>query len=956
MKQFDFEAIESKWKQYWADNGIYKVRNDSARPKYYVLDMFPYPSGAGLHVGHPLGYIASDIFARQKRMAGFNVLHPIGFDSFGLPAEQYAIQTGIHPAISTRDNMIRYREQLSNLGFSFDWSRRVATSDPEYYRWTQWIFIQMFEHYYDIQKDKACPITDLITHFEQHGSEDAPTDPVPPESFTASEWQEYSEKEKSNILMNFRLAYLKTGFVNWCEALGTVLANDQIKDGVSERGGYPVVRKAMTQWYLRTTTYAQRMLDGLNEIDWPQPLKTMQENWIGRSTGATIFFEIIGYDQPLEIYTTRPDTIFGATFMVLAPEHEYVKAITTDDQKVEVEAYLDYVNSRSEVDRMAGKQVTGAFTGAYVRHPFSGDKIPVYIGEYVLVDYGTGAIMAVPADDERDYAFATKYNLPVIEIIDRSAFPDAGREDKVGTMINSSIINGLEVKEAIPAIIRHLEEKGIGHEKINFKLRDANFSRQRYWGEPIPILYDQNGIPSCVPLDELPVRLPDTEDFRPANDGRSPLAKLTDWVRYDENHTRETDTMPAVAGSSWYYLRYMDPNNQEALAGKDAIDYWRNVDLYVGGAEHAVAHLMYARFTHMFLYDLGYVPTREPFAKLINQGKIQGTIESILLRKNTEGLQEFYSADMIAEEKMADYAKIPVLVDFVSDYGQEHSYLSKEGLDQYIAWAPDFTNAVFFTENGRYQNGNVSGKVDGVAPEEFVFRTVSEQGKMSKSKFNVINPDDIVSHYGADCFRMYEMFLGPIEQDKPWDTHGIEGVFKFIRKLHGLFTNDEGNIEISPDSPTKQELKILHTAIRKVSEDSARFSFNTCISAFMVAVNDLRKENCNKAAILNPLVRLIAPFAPFLAEELWEMLGETPSVHHAEMPIAEDEYLLDDEVEYPLCVNGKKRAASYFDAGLDRSGLEEAARQVPEFQKWLEGKTIVKVIVVPGRMINFVVK
>ncbi len=952
MKQFDFDAIESKWKKYWEENNTYTVHNDSPLPKYYVLDMFPYPSGAGLHVGHPLGYIASDIFARQKRMSGYNVLHPIGFDSFGLPAEQYALQTGIHPAISTQNNMARYREQLTNLGFSFDWSREVATSDPDYYRWTQWLLIQLFSHYYDVTEDKARPIDDLADHFAQYGSTNCPAYHDINEEFTAAEWLNFSNKKKSDILMHYRLAFLKTGFVNWCDELGTVLANDQIKDGVSERGGYPVIRKAMTQWYLRVTAYADRMLKGLQEIDWPQPLKTMQENWIGRSTGAMIFFELMGFDMSLEIYTTRPDTIFGATFMVLAPEHEYVSTLTTDAQKEEVESYIQYVNSRSEVERMAEKKVTGVFTGSFARHPFSGEKIPVYISEYVLVDYGTGAIMAVPADDERDHAFASKYNIPIIEVVDRSEYPGANREDKVGKMINSDIINGLEVTKAIPFIINELENKNIGHLKINYKLRDANFSRQRYWGEPIPIIFDEEGIPSAVPLNELPVKLPDTEDFKPAKDGRSPLAKLKDWVKYDDHHTRETDTMPAVAGSSWYYLRYMDPQNDQAIASHEAIQYWQNVDLYVGGAEHAVAHLMYARFMHMVLNDLDYVPTKEPFKKLINQGKIQGIIESILLKKNKEGLQEFYSADLVDQADLGQYAKIPVLIDFVSEYGHDHSSLNKEGLDKYIAWAPDFKNAIFYGKDGKYQNGELlEGK-----EEEFKIRTISEQGKMSKSKYNVINPDDIIAHYGADCFRMYEMFLGPIDQDKPWDTNGIEGVFKFIRRLWGLFFDERDHIQLSQDEPTNQELKILHTAIKKVEEDSVRFSFNTCISAMMVAVNDLKKENCNKVDILNPLVRLIAPFAPFLAEELWEILGEDASVHQAQMPVSDKIYLIEDEVEYPLCVNGKKRTTAYFDTDMDQETLKVEARKVTELQKWLEGKTILKVIVVPGRMINFVVK
>jgi len=952
MRKLDLSAIESKWKKYWEEHKTYKVENESPKPKYYVLDMFPYPSGAGLHVGHPLGYIASDIYARQKRMAGFNVLHPIGFDSFGLPAEQYAIQTGIHPAKSTEENMRRYREQLSNLGFSFDWDRAIATSDPDYYKWTQWIFIQMFSHYYDTKENKARPVDELILHFNEHGSKGVHAANDLSERFTKEEWQNFSDKKRSDILMHYRLAYIKTGFVNWCEELGTVLANDQIKDGVSERGGYPVVRKAMTQWYLRVTAYADRLLSGLKEIEWPYPLQTMQENWIGKSTGATMFFEIEGHDKSLEIYTTRPDTIFGATFMVLAPEHDWISEITTPEQKDKINDYIEYVKSRSDIQRMAEKEVSGEFTGAYARHPFTGDPLPIYISEYVLIDYGTGAIMAVPADDERDHAFAVRFGIQIIDVVDRSKYPNASREDRVGTMINSSFLNGMEVEDAILHTIDKLEEKKLGYRKINYRLRDANFSRQRYWGEPFPVIYDKEGIPKTVPMEELPVLLPDTEDFRPARDGRSPLARLKQWVKYDDDHIRETDTMPAVAGSSWYYLRYMDPKNKNALAGPKAIQYWQNVDLYVGGAEHAVAHLMYSRFTHQFLYDLEYVPTKEPFQVLINQGKIQGTIEYILLKKDAKGTQEFYSADLIKKENQDQYAKIPVLIDFVSDYGYELSYLSKEGLDQYIAWAPDFEKAKFYGVNGTYQSGEMIEGDD----ETFKFRTVSEQGKMSKSKYNVINPDDIIDQYGADCFRMYEMFLGPIEQDKPWNTHGIEGIYKFIRRIWELFRDEKGADLITQEVPTKEELKILHTAIKKVREDSVKFSFNTCISAMMVAVNELRKINCHKSAVLNPIVRLIAPFAPFIAEELWELLGEKPSVHHTEIPEYDEDYLVDDEIEYPLCVNGKKRAAAKFAVDLDNKSLEEAAKKVPEFQKWIEGKEIMKVIVVPGRMINFVIK
>lgn len=952
MASLDFSALESKWKKYWKEHGTYQVKNEDPAPKFYVLDMFPYPSGAGLHVGHPLGYIASDIYARQKRMKGYNVLHPIGFDSFGLPAEQYALQTGIHPAESTENNIARYTEQLSNLGFSFDWSRVVSTSHPDYYKWTQWIFIRMFEHYYDTSEDKAKPVSALIHHFENHGSENVPADHQTGKEFSAAEWAAFSEKEKADILMEFRLSYQKTGYVNWCEELGTVLANDQIKDGVSERGGYPVVKKAMTQWYLRTTTYAERLLEGLGDIDWPAPLKIMQENWIGKSTGATVFFPLKDHDRSLEIYTTRPDTIFGATFMVLAPEHDLVPALTTAAQSREMEEYLEYVKSKSDVQRMVEKKVTGAFTGSYAVHPFTGDSIPIYISEYVLIDYGTGAIMAVPGDDERDFAFASKFEIPIIEVVDRSAWPEAARGDKRGKMIHSSFLDGLEVTEAIPLIIQKIEEKGLGYKQINYKLRDANFSRQRYWGEPFPIIYDREGIARTVPLEELPVKLPDTTDFKPAKDGRSPLAKLEEWVQYDADHRRETDTMPAVAGSSWYYLRYMDPHNPNQFAGEKAIDYWQNVDLYVGGAEHAVAHLMYARFTHQFLYDTGYVPTKEPFQKLINQGKIQGIIEYILLKKESTGTKEFYSADLISEDEADQYAKIPVLIDFVSDYGLPGSYLSKEGLDRFISWAPDFGEAVFYGTKGIYRAGELSDVHEG----DFVMKTVSEQGKMSKSKYNVINPDEIIAQYGADCFRMYEMFLGPIEQDKPWDTHGIEGVYKFIRRLWSLYEDEDGSNLVTQEAATPEELKILHTAIRKVAEGSERFAFNTCISALMVAVNDLKKLDCHKAAVLHPLARLTAPFAPFISEELWAILGEEPSVHLASAPEYDEKHLKDDEIEYPLCINGKKRAAAYFSAEMDKKALEKAALEVPDLQKWLEGKTIVKTIVVPKRMINFVVK
>lgn len=948
------EAMEEKWRSYWTENGIYRVSNDSDRPKFYVLDMFPYPSGAGLHVGHPLGYIASDIYARYKRLTGFNVLHPMGFDAFGLPAEEYALQTGIHPAVSTWENMKRYREQLSSLGFSFDWSREVYTCDPKYYKWTQWIFTQLFDHYFDQEANKAMPIEDLRTRFSQGGSTAVEAPNTLEEDFTADEWNAMSRKEQAMALMNYRLAYRKIGFVNWCEELGTVLANDQVKDGVSERGGYPVVQKAMTQWYLRITAYAERMLQDLDTIDWSDALKTMQTNWIGRSEGASIFFDIVGSEEKIEIFTTRPDTIFGATYMVLAPEHELVAQLTTPDQQKEVDEYLSYVNSRSEIERMAEKKVTGVFIGAYAMNPFTNTKIPIWIGEYVLKDYGTGAIMAVPSDDERDHTFATKFNLPIIDVIDKSKYPGASLNDKVGILINSGFLNGMEVPKAITATCQKVEEMGIGKAQVNFKIRDANFSRQRYWGEPFPIIYDQEDMAYTLDVDELPLELPDTEDFKPGKGGRSPLSRLTDWVNLDNGYKRETDVMPAVAGSSWYYLRYMDPHNDEAFASPESINYWESVDLYVGGAEHAVAHLMYARFWHKFLYDKGLVPTNEPFKKLINQGMIQGVIEFIFLDKGSdENQRRFVSADIAEAEPQNEFAKIPVHVDFVENYGLPTSYLNKAGIDKFVAWRPEYKNARFEAGNGTYYAGNVT-LTDGATDIEMT--TLSEVGKMSKSKFNVINPDEVISRYGTDCFRMYEMFLGPIEQSKPWDINGIDGVSKFLRKFWGLFFDKSGKFNVSEEAPNKAELKILHTAIKKIVFDIERFSFNTCVSAFMVATNDLKKINCNKRAVLQELLILLAPFAPFITEELWHQLGHEGSIHNSSTyPEHNEVYLKEDSKTYPIAINGKVRATEDFPANTPKGDLEKAALELPAMQKWLEGKTVRKVIVVPGRMINVVV-
>ncbi|MEM6697356.1 MAG: leucine--tRNA ligase [Bacteroidota bacterium] len=1025
-------SIEQKWQKHWEEHRTYQVENESDRPKYYVLDMFPYPSGAGLHVGHPLGYIASDIYSRYKRLKGFNVLHPMGFDAFGLPAEQYALATGIHPAVSTDKNIERYKEQMALLGFSFDWSREVKTCDPNYYKWTQWIFTQLFAHYYDQAANKALPIAYLVATFGKEGNGKIKAATTQTEQFSAEEWNAMNEKEQRDVLMNYRLAYREIGYVNWCEELGTVLANDQVKDGFSERGGYPVVQKAMPQWNLRITAYADRLLYDLETIDWSNALKSMQSNWIGRSTGAQMFFNVEGSDDQIEIYTTRPDTIFGATYMVLAPEHELVVKLTTPEQQKDIDDYLAYSQARSEIDRMSDKQVTGAFTGAYAINPFTGKKVPIWIAEYVLISYGTGAIMAVPSDDERDQRFAEKFGLEIIPVVDKSDYPGATLDDKVGKIINSEFLNGMEVKEAIVEMNKRVEEMGIGQSKVNYKLRDAGFSRQRYWGEPFPVVYDENGFANTLPLEELPLTLPETEDFQPGRGGKSPLSRLEDWVNLEHGHTRETDTMPAVAGSSWYYLRYMDSNNPDAFASSEAVNYWQDVDLYVGGAEHAVAHLMYARFWHKFLYDMGLVPTNEPFKKLVNQGMIQGRSnfvyranEQFAERSFKEKLKE-YEIDFQTEYPIAggyvDFAmpehKLAIEIKSGSDlkryldhrkadYDKEgwkllviptqevgkyyfnfdiiikrinraiegiinNSHLEEEDthplfisydmvkekdlrslttalhvdvnivhndvldMKAFQNWRPDYKNAYFVTnKEGKY--------ICGHAVE-----------KMSKSKYNVVNPDLMVEQYGADVFRMYEMFLGPIEASKPWDTLGISGVSKFMRRFWDLFFTNE-QFAVSEDAPTKAELKVLHATIKKVSEDIERFSFNTCVSAFMEASNDLRKMKCNKRAVLEPLTILLAPFAPYATEELWHLLGNASSVHHATYPSYDESYLKEDEIEYPISINGKKRATAMFPSDASKEEIEKAALEVEAIQKWLEGKTVRKIIVVPKRMVNVVV-
>ena len=945
--EFNSKQIESRWKTYWEKNKTYQVSHESTKPKFYVLDMFPYPSGAGLHVGHPLGYIASDIYSRYKRLSGFNVLHPMGYDAFGLPAEQYAIQTGVHPAISTDENINRYRQQLDNIGFSFDWDREVKTCSPEYYKWTQWIFIQLFEHYYDVKSNKAEAINALREYFSANGSEGHTAYCEDPISFTAADWAAFSKKEQEDVLMNFRLAYRKTTYVNWCEALGTVLANDEVKDGVSERGGHPVERKPMLQWSLRITAYAERLLSALDHLDWSDSMKKMQSNWIGKSTGARLFFDLKDSDKKIEVFTTRPDTIYGATYMVLAPEHDLVDEITTDEQRAEVEAYVKYVGTRSERDRMAeAKEVSGVFTGAYAINPINQEAVPVWLGEYVLKDYGTGAIMAVPSDDDRDHRFAKKYDLKIVEVVDKSAFADASRQDKVGVMINSGFLNGLSVKAAIDRMLDEVESRGIGERKVNFRLRDAIYSRQRYWGEPFPITYDKDGLTIPLELDELPLELPELSDFQPAAGGKSPLARNESWVNEKTGLIRETDTMPGFAGSSWYFLRYMDPKNETAFASKEALEYWQDVDLYVGGTEHAVGHLMYSRFWHKFLYDKGLVPTDEPFKKLINQGMIQGVIEFLYLKKEKEnGQSVFVSKDLVEPGTEEQYAKIPVFVDFVTDYGLETSHLNASGLEQFIAWRPEYKDARFETASGAWSAGQT---------EAIKFYTLSEVGKMSKRYFNVVNPDDIVEKYGADCFRMYEMFLGPIEQSKPWDTKGIDGVSKFIKKFWGLFFN-EGGLQVVDTEPQKEEMKILHTCIKKVSSDIERFSFNTCVSAFMVATNELKKIGSNNKTVLEQMVVLIAPFAPFLAEELWSNLGHEKSVFEANYPVFDEKYLVEDSINYPVSINGKKRAVASFDANATKEDIEKMVLELEEIQKWIEGKTIRKIIVVPKRMVNIVI-
>jgi len=1034
---YNFAAVEKKWQEYWRNNTIYKVSIDQNKPKYYVLDMFPYPSGAGLHVGHPLGYIASDIFARFKRLKGFNVLHPMGYDAYGLPAEQYAIQTGTHPAITTEKNISRYREQLDKIGFSYDWDREVRTSDPDYYKWTQWTFIQLFNSWYNRKTDKAEPITSLVKAFEQGGSNAVEAACSEHPAFTAENWKAMSEVVQQQNLMHYRLAYLADTIVNWCPALGTVLANDEVSEGLSVRGGHPVERKSMRQWLLRITAYSDRLLKGLETLDWSDSIKDIQRNWIGKSVGGSIAFEVENHAGLIEVFTTRPDTIFGATFMVLAPEHELVKTITTAEQQAAVSAYIQRTKNRSERERMTEvKKISGQFTGAYALNPFNNARIPIWIADYVLMGYGTGAIMAVPAHDSRDFAFARHFELPIIQVVTSQGETlidtknwEESYDAKEGVLVNSDFLNGKTVQDAILSLIAAAEQRGIGSSRVNYRLRDAIFSRQRYWGEPFPVYY-KDGMPYMLQEDQLPLELPAVDAYLPTENGEPPLARATDW-QTKEGFPLETNTMPGFAGSSGYYLRYMDPNNKEAYFSKEANAYWQEVDLYMGGAEHATGHLIYARFWNMFLFDIGLTVKDEPFRKMINQGMIQGR-SSLVYRVNPEKMAEYHLWEKLKNKGMGvefirDFKDGHRKFDFFSpeakliievrrvksleklahpytEYAQKKGYrmllipvrdmlLEKEVVFEKVAaliagkkvpefedkpalkivpvfasknidgraffsdpihvdisivqndildieafkkWQPHWSDAVFLLEDDKYVCG-------------------WEVEKMSKSKYNVQNPDELIERYGADTLRLYEMFLGPLEQSKPWDTQGIEGVFRFIRKFWRLFFDDNQQLKVSDDEPNKAELKILHKTIRKVEEDIERFSFNTAVSAFMICTNELAELKCNKTAILEPLVLLISPYAPHLAEELWHALGHQDSVVKQDFPIWDETFLVENTFTYPVSFNGKKRFDLELPIDMPVKEIEKQVLGLEESAKWISDKGVKKVIIVPNRIINIVV-
>ncbi len=925
--EYNFLDIEKKWQEFWAKNGTFKVEADASKPKYYVLDMFPYPSGAGLHVGHPLGYIASDIYSRYKRLKGYNVLHPMGYDAFGLPAEQYAIQTGQHPAVTTEKNINRYREQMDRIGFSYDWSREIRTCEPGYYKWTQWAFLKMFGSYYNNKVAKACPISELEKIFAKEGNVnvDAACGDVP--SFTADQWNAFSELEKSNILMQYRIAYQGETAVNWCPALGTVLANDEVKEGLSVRGGHPVEQKKMKQWQLRVSAYAERLLADMEELEWTDALKEMQKNWIGKSQGAEMIFKVANTDPAegeaaeydMTIFTTRADTVFGVTFMVLAPESEWVAKLTTKGQKDAVDAYLLEAKKKTERERIAEtRKVTGVFTGSYAVNPFTNEQVPVWVSEYVLAGYGTGAIMAVPAHDSRDYNFAKTFNLPIIPLIEGCDVSQESFDAKEGIMCNSGFLSGKTVKEAIPAAIDEVERLGIGRRKINYRLRDAIFSRQRYWGEPFPIYY-KDGIATPIPEDELPLQLPEVDKFLPTEDGEPPLARAENWTY--NGYPLEKSTMPGFAGSSAYYLRYMDPANDNALVDKDIDAYWKNVDLYIGGTEHATGHLIYSRFWNKFLYDLGYVVEKEPFKKLINQGMIQGRSNFVYRIKNTN---TFVSSGL---KDQYDTTEIHVDVNIVNN--------DRLDLEAFKAWMPDYATAEFILENGEY--------ICGWAVE-----------KMSKSMFNVVNPDNICNSYGADTLRLYEMFLGPLEQSKPWDTKGIDGVNRFLKKFWRMFWDREGNWVVSDEKASPAELKALHKLINKVGTDIENFSFNTSVSAFMIALNELQDLKCNKKEILEQLVVLLSPFAPHITEELWSLLGNKESVSKASFPEYVEAYTVENTFEYPVSFNGKMRFKMELSKSLTPAEVEKLVRENENTAKYTGDKGIKKVIVVPGKIINVV--
>ena len=959
--EYSFSELERKWQEKWTAGQVYRVYNNSPKPKYYVLDMFPYPSGTGLHVGHPLGYIASDIFARFKRLKGFNVLHPMGYDAFGLPAEQYALDHGVHPADSTRQNIKNFRDQLDRIGFCFDWSRQVNTSEPDFYKWTQWIFLQLFNSWYDRSMQKAASIQSLTQAFETNGSSIVSGYRNLP-GFTAAEWKSFSEKQQQDILMEYRLAYCGYGEVNWCEALGTVLANDEVVNGVSERGGYPVVKKKLRQWYLRITEYADRLLEGLETVEFSEAMKEMQSNWIGKSFGAEIDFEIAdrpGSQAKLRVYTTRPDTIFGVDFMVIAPEHDLISQLTTPSQKKEVDAYIAYVNSRSERERMAEKKITGCFTGSFVLNPFNGHRIPVWISEYVLAGYGTGAIMAVPCGDERDFKFAKHFQIPITNIIGKYFTGEEANPTKEAILENSDFLNGIQMKNAIAAVNDQLESMGIGNPRVNYKMRDAAFSRQRYWGEPFPIVW-KNGI--AYPLDEkeLPLLLPEVKNYKPGPDGEGPLANIPEWT----SRHLETSTMPGYAGSSWYFLRYMDPQNKQEFCDRKASDYWGQVDLYIGGTEHAVGHLLYSRMWTKFLFDLGHIGFDEPFRKLLNQGMIQGSSRFVYRLS--------LNANYISADKHPEHALPPVFIskNFFDQYYEKKTsdhLLAKVqelignrvniqfsappiplhvdvqlvdgvllNIEEFKKWKSEYAEALFVLENGKYICG-------------------SETEKMSKSKFNTVDPTELVEKYGADTFRMYEMFLGPVEQSKPWDTKGIEGVHRFLRKLWRLFYDESKGKVWTNDPASAAELKVLHKTIKKIGEDTERFSFNTAVSAMMIAVNELGDLKCHKKEVLEKILILLTPYAPHICEELWHRLGNENSILDASYPVADQQYLVESSKQYPVAINGKTRSELNISLDATQQQVEALVLADETVRRWLDGKTPKKVIYVKNKMINIVV-